>query len=107
MRKQQDSTKAQDRRLEEKSLKALAPRQQPSQHDIFPPPPMHGERSRAGRGRNQPGMGEDSFFEEHVKKAKRTVRSETQISEKTAKKLIVPNQDQENFSSTSGSTLTA
>lgn len=31
-------------------------------------------------------MGEGSFFEEHVKKAKCTVWSETQISEETAKK---------------------
>lgn len=53
MQKQHDSTKAQDQRLEEKNLKSQLPHQQPSQHDIFPPTSMCGERRRGGRGEGE------------------------------------------------------
>lgn len=64
MQKQHNSTKAQDQHLEGKTLKPQLPHQQPSQHDIFPPTSMCGEKKRwKGEGGGNILAWEKSFFE--------------------------------------------
>lgn len=108
MQKQHNSTKLQDQHLEGKNLKPQLPHQQPSQHDIFPPTSMCGEKRRwKGEGGGNILAWEKSFFEKKVKKSKCSLVKKTAIPENTAKKLRLQKWHQENFRWMSSSTLTS
>lgn len=71
MQKQHNSTKVQDQHLEGKNLKPQLPHQQPSQHDIFPPTSMCGEKRRwKGEGGGNILAWEKSFFEKKSEEIK-------------------------------------
>lgn len=88
MQKQHNSTKTQHQHLEGKNLKPQLPHQQPSQHDIFPPTSMCGEKRQGGRGRGEETSkhGRSLSLKKKVKKSKCSLVKKPAISENTAKK---------------------